>query len=73
MSDLLGWAWDSEPASSGWYATTHCWDVHEGMFPGANEWDGEKWLSGLPIIGYAGPFENKETAEAWAWANDVEA
>lgn len=68
----LGWIWD-KPTVPGWYATTYCWDAQEGMFPGADEWDGEKWRSGFPVIGYAGPFEDEKTAKTWADAHDVEA
>lgn len=58
---------------AGWYATLHCWDECEGMFPGANYWDGENWRSTLPICGHAGPFETSKDAAAWAYAHDPEA
>lgn len=60
------WIW-GDPTIPGWYATIHCWDAAEGIFPSSNKWDGNQWGSSLPIVGYAGPFETQEEAESWAW------
>ena len=58
---------------AGWYATVHCWEPEEGMFPGAHRWDGKKWEWDGPIVAHAGPFATKEEAKAWADAHDPEA
>jgi hypothetical protein len=57
---------------AGWYATTHCWDVEEGIFTGANYWDGIKWDWDGPITGHAGPFLSESDALSWARAHDPE-
>lgn len=71
--DGLAWDWDGRPTCQGWYATTYCWSEEEGMFLSATWWIGDKWESDLPIIGHAGPFEDKAKAESWAKDQDVEA
>lgn len=66
------WEQDNK-GEPGWYATVHCWDIQEGMFPRANLWNGEKWDWDGPIIAHAGPFETKEAAQEWANKHDPEA
>lgn len=34
---------DADPTQPGWYATLECWDVREGLFPGAHYWTGSEW------------------------------
>ena len=72
MNEQLEWIWESKPTASGFYAITYCWDAEEGMFPGSSFFDGVAWDTALPIVAFAGPFNSKELAEAWADANDVE-
>lgn len=62
----------SMPTNPGWYAVSFCWDVREGLIPGAGQWDGAEWGSRAPIVCHAGPFENKEAALEWARAHDLE-
>ena len=73
MIDNNEFEWD-EPntGQAGWYATTHCWDVREGIFVSANYWDGIKWDWDGPITGYFGPFESESDALNWARAHDPE-
>jgi hypothetical protein len=62
------------PTDSGWYATIRCWDPQEGVFPGANFWDGTEWKDGnRAIFNYHGPFPDEESAYAWAMKHDPEA
>jgi hypothetical protein len=61
------------PTAVGWYATTVCWDVEEGIFPDAHYWNGHMWSDGKPI-GHRSPetFPTKPQAEAWAYEHDPE-
>ena len=66
--------WEHEdPTEPGWYATLHCWDANEGVFPGATQWTGSAWETEnrhAAVVGYAGPFPSQEEASAWADVND---
>jgi hypothetical protein len=67
------WYYFKKPTKAGWYATTYCWDPMEGVFVGANKWDGSNWEESLPVGGHFGPFESEELAQAWAEEHDPEA
>jgi hypothetical protein len=64
------WIFDDRPKKVGWYAVSYCWELYEGIFPGASYWDGEIWNPELPIFGYQGPFLNEELSKEWAYAHD---
>lgn len=72
MEVLYKWTLDDSPAKKGWYAIAYSWDTGEGIFHGSSYYDGEKWDCSLPIGAYAGPFENKLSAEKWGDDNDLE-
>ena len=63
---------DENTGQPGWYATVSCWDIQEGMFPGAHYWDGMQWGSDGPIVAYCGPFGSQADALLWARAHDPE-
>jgi hypothetical protein len=69
------WLWisDHPPTETGWYATTHCWDPYEGIFPGAHFWNAE-WISEGHPIGQRSPmaFTSKAEALEWAYQHDPE-
>ena len=67
------WITGNEPIDKGWYAISCCWDVQEGIIPGAAYWNGSKWDHVLPIGSFFGVFANEESAKEWAYDNDVEA
>ena len=73
MNEPTDWTFTEKPVKPGWYATLHCWDAQEGIFPGSNYWDGEYWDESLPFTAYAGPFDDERSAEQWADDHDVEA
>jgi hypothetical protein len=66
---------DDNPTQPGWYATLVCWEVEEGMFPGAHYWNGNAWepswrsagIQYWPIV-----FDTKEAAETYAYEHDPE-
>jgi hypothetical protein len=65
------WGWSLQPPSPGWYATKYGWDVEEGTFVGAHEWDGLTWSERLPFIARSMyPFPDKDSARIWADAHD---
>ena len=64
-------SWQGEPQIEGWYATLLYYDV-EGIFYGANSWNGTHWDSNEPIFECAGPFESKNIAGEWAYENNPE-
>lgn len=66
------WESDDDVQLNGWYATIHCWEVEEGMFPGANYWNGTSWDFKMPVFMWAGPFLSKSEAEEWAYEHDPE-
>jgi hypothetical protein len=68
MNTLLS----DNPTSPGWYATLHCWDVEEGMFPSAHYWTGSRWqpetsagIQHWPIM-----FDTEDDARQYADDND---
>ena len=63
---------DQLPQQPGWYATLHCWDSNEGVFPRAMEWLGDRWAERLPIYAWQGPFPDEEAAVRWADEHDPE-
>jgi len=66
------WVYDDKPELPGWYAIMYCWDVREGIFVGADHYDGGAWREGLPVTGFAGRFPNKVLAEEWGERHDPE-
>lgn len=75
------WLWirNHPPTESGWYATTHCFDPEEGIFPGAYFWDGVSWIfddlvwGTLPLLNRSSvTFPSKSAAEKWAYEHDPE-
>lgn len=55
----------------GIYAIAYCWDPDEGIFCGADVWDGKQWAERLPIVEVSSaPFDSIEAAAAWADAHD---
>lgn len=70
--DKEKWVVGNTPPKKGWYAALCCWEVQEGIIPMSMFWDGDNWDNERPIISYFGPFENKELAYKWAYANDIE-
>ena len=70
---MTEFTWNEEnPTTPGWYAVAFCWGDGYGTFVSASEWDGSSWVDGdaMPIWCNAGPFENKEDADAWALGHD---
>jgi hypothetical protein len=65
---------DVSPEREGWYATLECWDVEEGMFPGAHYWNGTEFDCAInaSISYWPVRFDTKEEAESYAYANDSE-
>jgi hypothetical protein len=65
---------DVPPAQTGWYATLHCWEVEEGMFPDAHYWNGSEWEpeTTASILYWPTQFDSKEEAERFARDNDPE-
>jgi hypothetical protein len=62
---------DDKPKVKGWYATLHCWDIEEGMFPGAAYWEGDRFDTDLPITAFIDHvFETEQAADDAAWEND---
>lgn len=58
----------------GIYAALQCWDVQEGISPGALNWDGSRWIDGAPaVVAFAGPFASLKEAEDWAYDHDPDA
>ena len=72
----LEWDWDDDnPSSVGWHAVARCWDPEEGTFVGVSYWTGVEWATSFPItniVGFAGPFLNKQTALDWALEHDLD-
>ena len=67
------WEFDDRlPPQPGWYATLHCWDSTEGVFPQATEWLGDRWAESFPFVAWQGPFADEEAAERWADEHDPE-
>jgi hypothetical protein len=74
------WTWSDKPAALGWHATLYGWE-DDGTWPGAFRWDGSRWQDdvwrwpgdGPPVIAYAGPFADEQSATDWATAHDPEA
>lgn len=67
--------WTSDdPVEPGWYATIHCWDPDEGMFPGAHYWNGEHWQpqTSASIQHWRKVFETELEASDYAWEHDPE-
>lgn len=64
------WRYGGKPRENGWYAILQCWDIEEGVFPSAKRWDGSdlEWS----VMAIAGPFSDEKSAEAWAYAHDIE-
>lgn len=61
------------PLGPGWYATCHCWDPAEGVFPGAHYWDGKQWDEDLPFDAFSSvAFATRVEAEEWAHDHDPE-
>ncbi len=61
------------PDFPGWYATESCWDTAEGIFPGANYWNGVEWDEQVPILSRSPwPFDTRSEAMEWARAHDME-
>lgn len=73
MSEPVDWTSDN-PTERGWYATVHCWDPNEGMFPGAHYWDGEQWQprTSASIQHWRKIFETEQEAKDYAWEHDPE-
>ena len=61
------------PEIEGWYAIQYCWDVEEGIFYGADYFDGKRWLCNYPVGRFAGNFENEFEAEEFSKSEDPEA
>lgn len=38
-----------KPLARGWYPVLVCWSMREGVSADADYWDGEKFISDLPI------------------------
>jgi hypothetical protein len=75
MTDMNELKWhhgESKTKPPGWYATLHCWDADEGLFPDAHFWDGNEWDWNGPITSHAGPFESEDATKAWADEHDPE-
>ena len=72
--DAVKWDWDNKtPDVPGCYATTHCWDVSEGMFPGANYFNGAEWEDNLPVCCFSSrSFASWDKATEWAYEHDAE-
>lgn len=68
----MNWIFDDKPKEAGWYAVSYCWEIEEGVFPGAAYWDGTKWNRKFPITAYYGPFQDDDSAEEWAYDHDLE-
>lgn len=66
-----GWVYE-DPIEPGWYATLTCWDTAEGIFPGADQWDGKRWTRGRGPTAYTGPFPDQPEALRWARAHNPE-
>ena len=75
------WDHDSTPSVPGWYPTTHCWDVEEGIFPSAYWWTGakwtddpanDKWWTNAHVAYWPVPCASREEALALAEAHDLE-
>jgi hypothetical protein len=73
VNQVAEWCFDGAPEVDGWYAVLVCWDAEEGMFPNAFERKNGAWSETSPVMGFAGPFGNKEVAHDWAYAHDPEA
>lgn len=72
MSEYFDYDADA-PTRPGWYATVYCWDAQEGIFAGADFWDGKVWNSGHPVSGWSRqPFESKSEAAHYAKEHDPE-
>lgn len=63
--------YDTKPSSEGWYAVLSCFDPNEGFFPVGDFWDGEKFVSGLPVSNWVDVvFNTEQEAERFAHKHD---
>lgn len=72
MSTPQDWCWEPMPPIDGWFAVIRCWELAEGMWPGAAwatagkiEWPDNNGLA-FDGSGHAGPFATKSKALEWA-------
>lgn len=62
---------DGNPVETGWYATIHCWDAHEGFFDQAIFYTNGLWcMDRLPIVAWYGPFETQQEATVYGETNN---
>lgn len=73
------WCYEPMPPVTGWFAVQMCYEVEEGVFPGAAyvvegkvDWPESRGMAKNGCTGHAGPFETEEEARAWAYAHDPE-
>ena len=68
----VDWTFLGDPVARGWYAIAYAWDTAEGIFVGSAQWGrgAACWDVDLPVIAYAGPFDDERAAEAWTDLHD---
>jgi len=75
MSDAWFWEFDrvGPLGSAGWYPVLLCYDPNDGVFPGGEFWDGQKWRSPRAISCYMPVrYETEKEAGVMAYRHDPE-